>query len=250
MKRILTRIGRFIRRHKAVAVTVLLLALLGVYYLLSQQLWKDYQTAYEMRHNQLQAEVDRALKMPTTTGDEKQAKLGELKKLAQQPGGDCQISMLIGWQSIVAQLQEQKARCEDLNVKDQTLKDSLDKVVLYLENERALIDVMTSADLAREVDEAAIEQQVVQWQGLLVRVKNLEVQADFEPTKQVSVVSVEAIAAAWQALQAAHVATDQKAYEEARTRLAESYDGLAAIAPASEKQLVFLIQSVQSAYND
>lgn len=229
-------------------MVVLLLIILGVYYLLSQQLWRDYQTTYEMRHGQLQTEIDRTLEMSTTTSDEKQAKLGELKKLAQQSSGNCQTSMLIGWQSIIAPLQEQKARCEDLSAKDQTLKNSLDKIVLYLEAEQALMGVITFADLAAEVDETAIEKQVGQWQGLLAQVKDLKVSADFEPTKQTATASMEAIIIAWQALQAANAATDQQAYEEARIKLTESYDGLAAIAPASEKRLILLIQAVHSAY--
>lgn len=248
MKRVLTRIGRFIRKYKIVAIVVLLFVVFGLYYLLSQQLWKDYQTAYEMRHTQLQTETDRVLKMPATISDEKRAKLAELKELAQQSNGNCQINALIGWQIIIPSLQGQNDHCEALSVKDQTLKASLDKLVLYFESEQALVGVMTSADLASEVDETSFERQLAQWQDMLARVKDLKVQDDFEPVKQVSVMNVEKIVGAWQTLQAAHIATDQKAYEEARAKLAESYDGLAAIAPVSEKHLAPLIQAVQSAH--
>jgi len=227
----------------------LLLIVLGAYYLVSQQLWKDYQTAHETSHSHLQAQIDAVFKLPTDTSDEKQAKITALKNLAQQSKTNCQVGLLIGWQSgIIPPLKDQKTSCEDRATKDQALKESLNKVAAYLENEQTLMKTMTSANLPAEVDESTIESQVSQWQGILAQVKGISVQPDFEPVKQIAITSVATIVAAWQALHEANHVADQTAYEAARTKLTESYDQLAAIAPAGQKQLTTLIDLVRSAY--
>jgi len=240
---------KFLLRHKIITLSVIALVIVGGYSFLSWQLWKNYQSSYEAAYSRLHVDVDRALALPSGSAEEKAQKVTELRKVAQLPGAECRASLLIQWQTVFEPLRARVDKCKQQATASQTLQEQLNYLALYLDNETSLLTLLASVSSPDKVEAGSFENQIKAWQALGEKLTELEVQSAFEPVKNVAREGITAISNAWQKLHEANAAQNRATYEEARARLPEAYDKLAAINPLSQKQFKELIDSLQAAYD-
>jgi len=245
---VIKKAWKFLFRHKVVTLSAIALVVVGGYGFLSRQLWKNYQSSYEAVYSRLHVDVDRALALPSSSAEEKTQKITELRKVAQLPSAECRASILIQWQTVFEPLRTRVDECKQ-QAASQALKEQLNYLAQYLDNEASLLTLLASVNSPDKVEADSFEDQVKAWQALSGKLTELQVQLAFEPVKSAAGESVTAISNAWQKLHEANAAQDRMAYEEARAKLPEAYDKLAAINPLSQKQFKELIDSLQAAYD-
>jgi len=246
---VIKKAWKFLLRHKIITLSVFFLVIAGVYGVLSWQFWKNFQTAYEGAYAQLRGDVDHALALPSDSAEEKTKKVAALHEIAALPDDMCRINILVQWQTIINVLQTHQDACKQLVAESQTFKSHVDTLAGYLDNEQALLALLASVGLPDKIEANAFEKQVKEWQALGKKVAELQTQPSFESVKNLASESAGAISGAWQKLQEANAAQDRAAYEEARAKLPEAYDKLAAIDPLSKKQFKEHVSSLQAAYD-
>jgi hypothetical protein len=240
---------KFLLRHKAITLSVIILIVVGCYCLFSWQLWKNYQSSYEAAYTQLRIDVDHALALPNGSAEEKDQKIAAFREVAQRPIVECRANILIQWQTVIEPLQARIDDCKQQVVASQTLKERLNYLAQYLHNEESLLTLLVSVSLPDKVEADSFENQVKAWQALSDKLTELQVQPAFEPVKNAARDSIAAISGAWQKLHETNAAQDRATYEEARAKLPEAYDKLAAIDPLSKKQFLELVNSLRTAYD-
>jgi|GEM_PF-4138164 len=246
---VIKKAWKFLFRHRVVTLSAVALVVVGGYSFLSWQLWKNYQSSYEAAYSRLHVDVDRVLALPSGSAEEKTQKMTELRKVAQLPSAECRASLLIQWQTVFEPLRARVDECNQQATASQTLKEQINYLARYLDNEASLLTLLASVSSPDKVEADSFEDQVKAWQALGGKLTELQVQLAFEPVKSAAGESVTAISNAWQKLHEANAAQDRIAYEEARAKLPEAYDKLAAINPLSQKQFKELIDSLQAAYD-
>jgi predicted ribonuclease YlaK len=245
----LKKVWALIIRHKGIALSILLIVIIGGYSFLSWQLWKNYQSSYETAYIQLHADIDHALALPSASDEEKVQKTSALHGVSHLSNDVCHVPFLIQWQTIIEKLRDHQEHCKQLAMKSQEVKSRLVALAEYLDSERSLLALLVSIDTPSKMEADAFEAQAKEWQDISTKVMDLHVQPDFEPVRDKADESSAKISSAWQKLHETTVAEDRGAYEDARAKLSEAYDTLAAIDPASKKQFQSLTQALQSAYD-
>lgn len=240
---------KFLLRHKVVTLSVIALVIVGSHGFLSWQLWKNYQSSYEAMYAQLRTDVDHALALPSGSAEEKAQKIAALRGVVQLPNVECRANVFIQWQIIFDSLRDRVDECNQQATASQALKDQVNSLAKYLDNEQSLLALFVSVSSPDKVQADSFENQVKAWQVFGEKLVELQVQPAFEPVKGTASDSVAAISSAWQKLHEANATQNRMAYEEARGKLPEAYDTLAAIDPLSKKQFKEVASSLQAAYD-
>lgn len=249
MKRLYKNTWQWIRSHKIFVVVIVAAVIVGLYVLGSAMSWQQYQDRYEKSIAMAKTDIDTVLALPQKTTEEKGQKTTALSEVAaKQADLDCQVNILFSWQRILGN-QAKIDECDDVLEKLSALRQALQNVATYLGDEQVLLEKMVVNMTPERISEEDFQSQIAQWQEVRRDVMSLDVDESFQPVKEKALEAVGAILNAWQLLLDAHVAEDQVVYEDARTKLPESYDRLAAIAPIADSRLVELTKTLQTAYN-
>lgn len=249
MKRLYKNIWQWVRSHKVLVVVVVATVAVGLYVLGSVMSWQQYQNRYEVSIITAKADIDMVLAHPQKTSEEKRQKTAALNGLAaKQASLDCQVSTLLSWQRILGN-QAKVDGCNNASEKLSALRQALQSIAAYIGNEQVLLEKMTANTTPDQVGNDDFQSQITQWQDVQREVTLLDVSEPFKPVKEKALEAAGAIQDAWQRLFDAHIAEDHVAYEDARTKLSESYDRLAAIAPMADSKLAELTKTLQTVYD-
>lgn len=244
-------IGRWMSSHKAIAIIAATAIIVGGYALWSAMSWQQYQGRYEKSLADAKISIDTTLALSQTTIEEKNQKMAALAEMAnKEPAMNCQMTVVFDWQRVFDNVQTRVSDCNDKAEKLSTLNDAIKAIAIYLQDEQALAGKMSVAAAPDQVKEGDFEAQVANWQQIRNDVALLTVGEMFAPVKTKAQEAANTIHDAWQRLLDAHKAQDQLAYEEARTKLPESYDRLAAIVTVADSQMVELTKALLIAYKE
>lgn len=243
-------------RQRVIVIGSVLLGLLtiGGYALWSHQVWSEYQPSYRQWQQAIQADVDKAVALPTTSAKDREAVLRAFSKVNQRISDTqstvCQLPVLVNWQIVLAEsIQEAQADCMQSVAAVTTFNAQLQDVTRYLQNDQVLSTIIAAVPQPNELSNDMWQQQADEWQQAVEATEMMSVIKEFEPIKQRAVKQMNVIKEAWQALMAADVAKEKKAYMEAQVQLATSYDGMNEIATISEKVITDMTVQLQQRYD-
>lgn len=232
-------------------VAVILLSA-GLYVFWSINTWNNYQTRFTGLQNDAQSKIKGALGMKVESHDERVKKMDALQEsrdmLPTSTDPLCQVNPAVDWQNFVGNLKEQKEKCGEVRAKLVNLRDALDKVIVYLENDHALSQALSGLPVGGEVAEGDWVVQRDGYKAVLKQVSDLQVSGDFSSAKQAVVDKLTATVAAWEEVLAAHGAKDKARYTKATKTLAENYDGILSVGKVSSDRLQELVKLFENSY--
>jgi hypothetical protein len=241
------------KKYLIIASLVLAAFLVGGYILWSKQVWAQYTDIYVKWHQELNTEIKAVSGLPTTTVKEQDALLDRLdgmsQRISSQQAALCATTPLVQWQQrVISAYESAQNDCQKKMTAVVSFQKQLDSVIAYIKNDQELAKILATATPAGELADGVWGDQVSMWSKAIDSTGKLAVSAAFKPTQQQALDRMTAVKVAWQELIAAHQLKDKAKYVEAQNTLGASYDGLNSIMVDSEKRLLVLSSSLNSAY--
>lgn len=226
-----------------------MLVLVGGYALFSWVTWQGYEGNYTQWQASIKSQTDEALwvKDPST-------KLAALKNLSKTLIGAkdtvCSAHVLIKWQEVLKSIKEREEKCQQALQRVSNLSKKLQATTQYLEEEKALGNVLTSVPHDKDrLPETDWQAQATAWHTAAQTGAKLSAHDSFSTTKQAAVATLQKIDAAWQEVLAAHTAKDKARFLQAQASLVQEYGGLGEITTISTNNFQALLDELQKAYN-
>jgi hypothetical protein len=234
---------------------LLIIIMAGSYTLWSKQMWDAYQPAYIQRHQTLKDDIDKLIKAPTATPQDRKAVLGKLENMTRQIDvfGQklCDVHPAAAWQAGVwRDLKSAQNDCSAIMKKVAKLGDPLQRVTAYIQDDNKLALILTAAPQPGELADDTWAAQAALWKKTGTDIENMSASSAFTPVKKLAVTNVTTVKDAWRAVSAAHQAKDKVKYLAAQDGLAHALDGLNEITVMSEKELLPLTGEVEKAINE
>ncbi|MET0980113.1 MAG: hypothetical protein ABWX90_02555 [Candidatus Saccharimonadales bacterium] len=227
-----------------IILTCVLLVVIGVsvYAFWSKSVWDAYQPSYINQHQNLKNDINKLVKAPTTTSDDRKVVLSGLEHASQQTDMSsqtmCRVHSAVAWQTKVwRNLESAQAACVETMTNLSKIGSPLQKATAYIKDDNKLAAILAAVPQSGELADDAWQSQIDSWQKAETEASAMTVSPAFSPVKKLAVSQLSAVKAAWQAVVAAHQAKDKTKYLAAQDNLATALDELNEIPILSEKEL-------------
>jgi hypothetical protein len=256
MKKLSRPSFRFLRHHKkAVIITLcgLILIAVATYGFWSRQQWTQYQPVYTSQYETVKTSLNKLTTVAIATDKDKELALRQLRTTSQSIDKThatlCDISPFVVWQeSVIISLKKQREQCYEQQSKLADLSQQVKRTVRFIEDDNVTAKLLQGLPQVDEVADTAWQGQVATWQAKSQEIAKQTVGQDFKPAQQLAVQKTAAVAAAWQAVVAAHDAKDKQKYVASQADLAVAYDGLDEIAVKTAQVIELLAKAVDKEY--
>lgn len=234
-----------------VAVVGLLIAI-GGYIYWSAQVWNNYETSYVTWRQDINHDIDTALQLPTTTGEERLRKMAELKTIVvttEENQSTCDISGAIAWQRNIGGLGSKIEACEQVMRPVSDYRSKLDRALVYLEAERKIADIISSTATNTKQTEKTWDAQVASWSKAVNDISSLQVSDDFGVTKEYALKYAKKMESTWKSLVVAHKAKNKANYLKAYAEIVSAHEMLGVLASDSQVRLKAILRDLQASYD-
>ncbi|HET6746479.1 MAG TPA: hypothetical protein VFH06_00025 [Candidatus Saccharimonadales bacterium] len=229
----------------------LILLAMGAYIFWSGTTWSDYQMHFTRLQDEARSKIKGSLELKVETNEDRMKKLDSLRSSRDILADDnslCRVNMLVDWQSFIGNLKDQKQKCNEVQTKLVHLRDALDKIIEYLENDHILAESLGTIPAGGEIAEDAWVGQRDGYRAAQKHIAERTVSNEFAPVKQMAEEKLNGIVAAWEEILAAHGAKDKVRFTKAVATLSQGYDALSNIGKVSSDHFQVLVKSFENDY--